>query len=389
MSTLKAKKIDFIKQYSITAIAIFVCQFAWVFSSKAQSSAPQNQYSFGYQQTIGSIVKHSSSFMPEVKGLTAFCEIKYANSFLKHKTWKQYHQFPELNISLLYARYGNRPIFGDSYNALIGLNYTKKNSKWKRNFAYQFGVNYSTRPYNINTNPTNNIIGSTINFALKLSYGFEYFINPNLSAGLNAVLMHHSNGSAETPNLGINVAGVGLNLKWYQTKSQNAKVQNENTNVVLTKAHQFGIAIAYARYERIKPFNGPKYAVYGLQIFGQKRVSALWQINYGFNFNYRTAVAQGFQNYDIFSRANFFKSVRWYPYVGAELLYGNFGLAASVGFYPVSKNAISTRIPTTFGVNYYVKNLDTQPKNNIRLSINLKSHFAVAEYIAFLAGYVF
>lgn len=375
----------------MAATVILIVQFALVFSLKAQRPALTNQYKkqhvWAYQQTFGHILKHSQSFIPEVKGLTTFYEIKYASTFLKPKAWKQHHQFPELNLSLLYAKYANQAIFGDSYNALIGLNYKRKKGNWKRNFLYQFGINYSSKPYNIVSNPTNNVIGSNINLALKLAYGFEYFIKPNLSAGLNLVLMHHSNGSAETPNLGINVIGLGLHLNWHKTSK--LVLQNKIAETQLAKPHQFGIAVAYARHERIKPFNGPKYAVYGLQFFAQKRLSNLWQLNYGVNFNYRTAVAQGFLNYDLFSGERFLKSVRWYPYIGGELLYGNFGLTASVGFYPVSDNAFSTRMPTTLGANYYLKNLDDAPKNNIKLSVNLKSHFAVAEYIAFLVGYVF
>jgi len=368
-------------------LAFLLMQFAFIIVLKAQNAYLSNYNGFAYHQSFGKIIKHSTNFKPKVAGITSFYEINYANSFLKPKAWKQQHHFPELNVSLLYARYGNRSVFGDSFNALIGLNYTKQTHNWKRNFTYQFGLNYSTKSYNIVTNLQNNVIGSTINLALKLTYGFEYFVTPTLSTGLHAVLMHHSNGSAQTPNLGINVLGLGLNLKWYQSKasvSQNKKPQKE-----IDKTQQFGIALAYATHERIKPYNGPKYPVYGLQFFAYKRLSALWQFNYGLNFNYRSAVAQGFKNYDLYNGQRFIKSLRWYPYIGAELLYGNFGVAASVGFYPVSTNAFSTRIPTTIGANYYFKNLDDKPNNNIRISVILKNHFAVAEYISFLVGYVF
>lgn len=384
---IKSKKIDFIKQYWLALVAIVYLHTIAVQGLYAQNLTQNNYYSIGYEQTVGSIIKHSSSFIPKVKGISSLNEIVYTSSFLKPKAWKRYHNFPEFKLSLLYAHYANRSIFGDSFNALVGLNYTKQSSKWKRNFSYQFGINYSTKPYNIVANPNNNVIGSNINLALKLAYGFEYYLKPNLSAGLNAVIMHHSNGSAQTPNLGINVAGLGFNVKWYQNKKP--IVQNEIFNTELSKPHQFGIALAFARHERIKPYNGPKYAVYGLQVFGQKRLSRLWQFNYGVNLNYRTAVVQSFRNFDLSKGELLKKVLRWYPYLGGELLYGNFGLTGSIGFYPVSKNTISTRIPTTLGANYYFKNLDKKPKNNIRLSANLKTHFATAEYIIFLVGYIF
>jgi len=186
---------------------------------------------------------------------------------------------------------------------------------------------------------------------------------------------------------GINVAGLGFNVKWYQNKK--TIEQNKIPNNELNKTHKFGIAIAFARHERIRPYNGPKYAVYGLQFFGQKRLSQLWQFNYGLNLNYRTAVVQSYRNLDLSTGDLLKKVLRWYPYIGGELLYGNFGLTGSIGFYPVSKNTLSTRIPTTLGANYYLKNLDKKPKNNIRFSANLKTHFATAEYIVFLVGYVF
>jgi len=358
-----------------------------VFKLEAQNYSSNNYYNIGYQQSFGAIIKHSSNFIPKVNGITSFYEGTYTSRFLKPKAWKVHHHFPELKISALYARYANRQVFGDSYNALIGLNYIKAHNKWKRNFSYQFGINYSSKPYNKVTNPTNNIIGSKLNLTLKLAYGLEYFINQNLSVGLNAVLMHHSNGSAQTPNLGINVAAVGVELKWYQQRKPFSI--NDLTDSQLKKPHQFGVAVAYARQERVKPFNGPKYAVYGLQLFGLKRLSNLWQFNYGLNFDYRTTLAQAYKNYDSYGRNLFFKVMRWQPFIGAELLYGNFGLSASVGFYPVSNNAISTRIPTTIGANYYFKNLDKVPDNNVRLSLVLKTHFSVAEYIAFMVGYVF
>lgn len=362
-------------------------QFVFVLKLEGQEISTENYHSFSYQQTFGKILKHSPNFIPETKGLTTFYEVAYSNRFLKPKAWKKYHNFPEFKVSMLYARYGNRSIFGDSFNTLLGLDYNWQNSKWNHNFTYQFGINYSFKPYNVVTNAINNVIGSNINLTAKLTYGFEYFIYSNFSAGLNATIMHHSNGNLESPNLGINVAGAAVSLKWLQPKKH--IIQNETPTAKLKKAHQFGIALAFARHERSKPYNGPKYSIYGVQFFANKRLNPLLQLNYGIDITYHLAVVQSRKNIDVFVLNEFAKAVRWYPYAGIELLYGNFGFATSIGFYPVSNNKLSTRIPSNFGANYYFKNLDNNPKNNIKLSVSLKTHFANADYVAFLLGYIF
>jgi len=179
----------------------------------AQPNKMVNTKSIQYHYWLGSIVKHTPDFKPAITELSQLHELSYVFPVIGNKDWHNTHRYPQLSLNFIYANYGDAAIFGDSYNALVGLNYTKQHQQFIRYIQLKFGINYSTTPYNRFTNPTNNVIGSHLNLSAKIDYGYAYLLTDQLHASVLISIMHHSNGRAASPNKGINVSNKNGFLK--------------------------------------------------------------------------------------------------------------------------------------------------------------------------------
>lgn len=370
-------------RYNLVYLSILLTGF----QAFCQDAEPHNTVTLQYNQLAGRIIKHSKNFEPAISENSYLYETKISKVLNGKKLWHRTHNAPAVSFSFIYANYGNSNVFGDSFNALVGLNYYKQKQKFIRHLNLKFGLNYSTKPFNRITNPTNNVIGSKLNLTAKIGFGYEYKISKRLGVLVMTSIMHHSNGRAEIPNLGVNVLGLQVGFKWnsLQKPSFNPNLKN----VLIDKAHQFNISLGYARHESDKELNGPKYPVYTISAFANKRLNFLVHLSYGVEYNYFTSVYQNLIDNRAVGKNFHWHASRVAPYIGVDFLYGRFAISTLVGFYPYRPISIGVRIPTKLGFKYYLHSLDVFKQHNCFVAGYLKTHYAVAEYLEISFGYSF
>jgi len=338
-----------------------------------------------YHYFLGRIVKHTPQFTPAITENTQLHELSFNFKSKKHKKWHQTHHYPKFNFNLIYVDFGDDAIFGNSYNALVGLNYAKYDPLFVRHLNLKFGLNYSTKPYNRFTNPTNNVIGSHLNLTVKIDFGYSYKLTEKLHLSASVSVKHHSNGRVETPNKGINVLGGQIGLQW------NVENSNETDNLpildfTINKKHQFTFSLGYGRHEMVKEYNGPKYPVYVAGFFAQKRLNTLLNLSYGVEYVYFKSAYHAIIDNAIVPGKPHWHAGKISPYAGVDFLYGRFAIAALIGFYPYKPILTAGKIPTKFGFKYYLHSNDSMAPNTFFIAGYLKTHFAVAEYLEFSVG---
>jgi len=337
--------------------------------------------------TLGKIFKHSERFIPSITEASHFYNLSFVKSSKGKKAWEQFFHYPDVVFNLSYADFGDDEIFGDGISAYVALNQSKIKGKLIRHWRYGFGVGYLNKPFHQIYNPTNNVIGSEINLTMKLGYGYEFLLQPNLGIQAMAMASHHSNGRVELPNLGINVLGVQVGLKYYSTSKHSRNGNRIENNI--NKKPKLQINIGFARSELSEPINGPKYPVYIFGLFGQHSTSLKSKWHYGIEASYFESTYRFILNNQSHNENEKLISSRLSPYVGYEHIIGRVGIVGLVGAYVYGPFKVEGPISTKMGFKYYVLPFNRQNTNEIFIAGYLKAHYAKAEYLEVNLGYVF
>ncbi len=87
------------------------------------------------------------------------------------------------------------------------------------NYEWNFGASFGWNPYNVATNPENEIVGSKINAYINLDFLLAWQVSEfwSLTGGIG--FSHFSNGNTNYPNAGLNTAGIHLGAKHRFTTS--------------------------------------------------------------------------------------------------------------------------------------------------------------------------
>jgi hypothetical protein len=265
------------------------------------------------------------------------------------------------------------------------------------------GFSAFNKPYNINTNPTNFLIGSPITNMTVISLCARYAVASNWNMYTGVSFFHFSNGHYELPNVGVNVPEVEMGLKYYLkgrplytgTDTTNAAQYNHKFHLNLFAGeglHQFGSAG--------KPTGGLRYAVYQGGIYVVKRAGSIHNWQAGFLLNYYTDYYSYIVDQELFSTNQRLQSFTLTAFAGHEFILNHVGLLTQVGFNlynpfyeKVNVDQVQgfsdTYLTTKIGIIYYVNNPMFNLKNRLYFGIYLECHFTEADFAQLGMGYSF
>jgi|GEM_PF-1135400 len=351
---------------------------------------------YGY----GRIIPHSDRFLPEVTENSQFFNLSYIHQTKGKKTWPILFHFPELIFNLQYADYGDAELFGNSISWYTALAHKKPFGRVSGIWQYGFGMAYIDSPYHRINNSSNNVIGSEINLTMKLEAGILVPLSRNFDAQLMFQAMHHSNGRAEIPNLGINVLAVNLGLRYnFYTDSKDEQFPSYDTKekrqelkrlpIDRKKEIRLGVNLGFARHELNAGVNGPKFPIYVFSLMAQRRNSQKSKWLLGAEYTYFDSTYRFIVNNDVFPDKHRLRSSRVSLYGGYEHIIGRVGIVGMLGYYLYKPFQTEAPISTKMGFKYYVFPTHERLSKEFFLSGYLKSHYAKAEYLEFGIGYAF
>lgn len=82
------------------------------------------------------------------------------------------------------------------------------------------GLTYNLKPYDPDSNPENDAIGSTLAAYFNLHFGAVYKMTRELDLVYGIDFTHFSNGRITTPNFGFNMYGLNLGLRYHYNADQ-------------------------------------------------------------------------------------------------------------------------------------------------------------------------
>lgn len=82
------------------------------------------------------------------------------------------------------------------------------------NYEWDFGASFGWKKYDLQTNPMNMVVGSSVNAYMSVGFSLEWAVSGKLHAVAGVHLTHFSNGNTAYPNAGVNLAEGRIGLSY-------------------------------------------------------------------------------------------------------------------------------------------------------------------------------
>lgn len=334
---------------------------------------------------LGKVVKHREGLLYDVPPVSMIYQGGKIIQTDGSKAWHRYWGYPRLERSIHFNVFGDAEVLGYAFGAAPGVGfYMYRGEKSSCILHLGAGFAYLTKEYNALTNPMNNAIGSNFNNTTQIKLSYETPILQKLTFDIGLGLTHYSNGLSSSPNSGINVIGLHLGFK---PRLTNGYSISENSSLVLSdRSRSWGINgyVSYGLAEYIVP-GGPKYPIknYTLGLYYQSHPFIKWHAGLDYDYaygDYEFAI-RDFQNENS-AKGNATSTA---TYAAIEGVFGRMSFRYQMGYYLDILYERSENVP--YSKFHFIYNIpydcyEVRPY----VGILLKTHVAVAEYVALQIG---
>lgn len=311
---------------------------------------------FGYVEAV----YHYSRYLRNTDNLSDIMENR-ANTFelkigvqsIGKKKWQQYWAYPTYGIGFYSAYLGSSDSLGQP--SAVYLFYGGPMKRWKRLglfYEMSVGISYDFNKYDPEDNPNNDIIGSSVNVYLAARVYLQYKINNRLDASFGLDLTHFSNGNTRTPNMGLNIYGPNLALKYNFNPVRNytkridekykpplrpefiksERPEKEKSNFI----HLFVAAGGKTTNKQL--YDGPTYFVSTIAVDYTRQYSHIARWGAGLDFFYDSSLRENFEDTQ---SVPFGDLIQIGAHVGNELIINKFAFVTQFGYYLYSPESAS------------------------------------------------
>lgn len=371
------------RPYSFTLNLIPLILAGLIISSPGLSqtgSSPEKSFlknvSVGVRGYFGSFLTTQPKSVYVRDSYAGYGEIYFQQQTTGKKDWQVTHRYPQWGISFLYGNTGSKEYIGkmSSLYGFVNLPFIQK-KKYTGSIRLGAGPGWVTKPFDINTNPKNTLIGSRYNVFLNMSLINEFRISNHLRFDAGIGFMHLSNGGTTLPNLGLNTPNLFAGLQYrFSDPIINRRTLPDNFD----KKMQYKIYTTIA-FKMAPWVGGNYYLINTIQGEAMKRVSRNNGFGGGVMFFYDRTL-QYFPMESVYAVAGR-KKLQIGIYGGYEHFFGKLSIPVQLGFYAYNKDK-SLFTFTQFGLRY-------QFTNHFGAELLLKSHGGQADFIHTGIGYMF
>jgi hypothetical protein len=346
-----------------------------VFAQLNDSTA--GSFTLSAQVHYGFLMIHRPSMIGLVTGHTVGGEIDLTKVANGHTVFERAYHYPEVGLAYCYFALGNPDVLGNAQALYPFVNFPLvRNKKLQLGLRIGGGIGYINKAFDARENFKNNAISSHINGVMSLRFGLDYKLSSKSKLTLALGLTHWSNGSTVVPNLGINVNTVSLSYQHFFGK----KTKYNYDSLPGFKSCWKNSFFVAAFHKQIVPSGGGNYLVgtiYGNRAYQFNRKSSL---GYGVDVFYNKAIIESLNRQDLSPAA----IDAWRAGVHLSYLLSMEGCTITIenGVYVFGKLDGDTWLYTRLGVRQKLS-------NHVFACVNLKTHYAKADFFEFGVGYEF
>lgn len=345
-------------------------------------SQQEGPFSISINPKGGFLMAHRVTMDHLVKDKNKVLELEFSRQDTSAGAWSKIYRYPSRGLSLAYQDYGNRDVLGTSFSV---FRFTKFPIYQDKRFGFvDFrlgkGISYISKKYDNFTNKKNIAIGSHINgfvnFQLTWTKPFNHFF---VGAGVD--FSHISNASLKAPNQGLNTLTGFLTAGYGLTKRkvyEGEKYPKDHLDQI-RKFNKWQFHFIFGLKQNLPDhLSSRTFGVGALQGLYRKQLGRVWDWEFGLDL--------------VYNEAN-----RWYYEIKPVPVYEAFLLG---GYTGMSLSLYKSQI--YFGLGVYALNLINPAgwvynrtgirfllNENWNLSVGIKAHVGIADYLEWGLGYRF
>lgn len=343
-------------------------------------------YGVEINSVFGKVLKHNYIF-PPVPNSSYAIDVNILKETNGSKNWQTRRNYPLVGVGVTYTDYGIDSIYGKC----IGLYpvweipiISGNKLEWTCRFGY--GIGYVTKRFERapSWDTVNNLIGSHLNnftmFTTQLRYKLNHRVHIN--AGFN--FSHISNGSFRLPNLGVNMYGGHIGLRYFPTTDEPNRMRKQIPKLNNRWMVQFRLGMGWVEYSNV---DGPQYPVYAATLFASRRYgSKNNKILAGIDYSYFKAMYSFLRNNEILRGKEHSGSWEGVIFVGHEFVIGKVGVIAQLGI-PFKHNYVNKdKTVQKLGYSYYLLQNEQGILKDLSLNAFIKSNNLEASHLEFGLG---
>jgi len=332
-------------------ISFLIVFFFTIFGFSQEKKSTLNNIQFdGF---YGWAIEHDKKLGNAIDGNPFGVLIQFNYSNNKNTEFNKLYNFPNRGFSFIYEDF-NSEVLGEALGVYRHYNYNlSPKSKNSLTLTSAFGLGYVTEKYHSINNPFNLSQGSNlvVSAYLKLNY-FKTSLNNKLEFNAGLSLIHFSNISFKSPNLGINTVALNTGLN-YKIETKEVHISENKTAIHPSKKINYNLVLRIG-FNESKEINTGLYSFYNATFYGLKKLNNYSSITGGVEY----LDSKFLKNYIEFSNneegTNYDKNQnkRIGLFIGHELSQNNFAFISQIGYYVYAPFTYVSNIYERFGFKY-------------------------------------
>ncbi len=360
----------------------FIILATSLMQSYAQTDSSQNKWEgIGIESNfwISSMLKHASTFTSPIEHFTTAFELNILQQTTGKKDWHIRRNYPLVGLGFMYFNFNNPTVYGYALGVYphITIPLIKRN-RWQWDVRVGMGIGYFSTPFDIHKNAEdrNVAIGSHFVNVSPFSSNLLYRFNKNWNLLAGFQFGHLSNGAIKAPNLGINLYGGHIGVRYWPSNAEPQKTYRELPH--LSNRWLFQLRGSIGLSDALIA-GGPMYRNYFLSAFVSKRYISKNKALLGIDAIYYPAVWAKVRAQEEYKGKEWQQAYNLAVFAGNEFLIGRLGVVIGVGVY--FKNYYK-QIPFLYekiGGNFYIIQNEKGILKELYASVLLKAHLGRAE----------
>lgn len=346
----------------------------------AQDTARNAGFCFDANLFAGKVIKHTVNFHLPLPDVSTGIDLNFQWRKYGRREWEQRRRYPIVGIGLAYTNYGIDSVYGRCISIYPNIEIpiiTGRKLSWTVRIGD--GAGFVTRHYARSRylDTLNNAISSTLNDYGSFMTDIRYNINKHwqVQAGLN--FSHISNASFHQPNLGVNMAGGHVGVKYYPVSSEPKRIRRELRPLSNRWLGQFRLTMS--ANESNAPL-GPTYPIYIATAITSKRWISKNKLLLGVDYSYHQQIYAFLKNNEFVTPGTERKeATKIAVLAGNEFLLGRVGVVLQVGYYVKQAFQTQGKVYQKLGGNFYLVQREKGFIKEAYLCAFLKTHLSVAE----------
>lgn len=359
-----------------------LCFTSFLFPFLVAAQQKADWQGFGIEANIhgGRIYKHTENFKAPVPDFSGAFEINLIKQTYGKKEWEQRRNYPVVGLGFSYTDYGLDSVFGKCYSIYPNLELPLvKGKQLEWTFRAGFGLAYTTRHYKRGPewDTLNNAVGTRLNNYTLFATDIRYRVNEHWDIQLGGSFSHISNASLRTPNLGINLVGAHVGVRYFPATSRPKKIVRKLDPLKNQWLAQIRLGIS--ANEANVP-NGPLYPIYIVSAYASRRYRSKNKMFAGVDYSYHESIYAFLRNNEIEPGRERSQSWKSTVFIGNEFLIGRFGVHLQLGYYLRESYLRLEKFYQKIGCNIYLLQQEKGTFKETFFSVHLKTHKTQAEF---------